>query len=184
MLSNLIRTLNTVGKPTELFSSPDGTRVLILPYGARILGLFAPHSEQNFFWTHPALGAVETAKAFYESDVWHNSGGDRTWLAPEVDFFLPNYPDVSFGGYWQPRQLDPRETLQRSFRVGDGTVLVNRLTVTASRSKASVDLEIRKSVEPALNPLRYEPVWKGLAEVEYAGFTLRTTLQIDGDRRR
>jgi hypothetical protein len=178
MLSSLVHTLNSVGKPTGLISSPDGSRALLLPYGARVLGLFAPHSEQNFFWTHPALGAVESAKAFYASDVWHNSGGDRTWLAPEVDFFLPNYPDLSFDGYWQPRQLDPGN--YEIVRAGDKSVLVNRLTLTSSRSKASVDLEITKSVEPALNPLRYERSWKDLADVEYAGYTQRTTLELVG----
>ena len=176
MLNSLVHTLNSVGKPTELFSSPDGSRVLVLPYGARALGLFSPHSEQNFFWTHPALEAVESARAFYTSSLWHNSGGDRTWLAPEVDFFLPNYPDVSFGGYWQPRQLDPGN--YQIIREGDNSVLVNRLTVTSSRSKASADLEITKSIGPALNPLRYEAAWKDIADVEYAGFTLHTTLQL------
>ena len=175
MLSSLIHTLNAVGKPTELFSSPDGSRVLVLPYGGRVLGLFTPHSEQNFFWTHPALETVETAKAFYESDAWHNSGGDRTWLAPEVDFFLPDYPGLR---YWQPRELDPGN--YQTVRVGGNSVLVNRLTLTSSRSKASVELEITKSVEPALNPLRYEPSWEHSPEVEYSGFTLRTTLQLMG----
>jgi len=178
MLNKLIHTLSSVGKPAELFTSPDGSTVLVLPYGARVLGLFASHSEQNFFWTHPALGAVESAKAFYASEVWHNSGGDRTWLAPEVDFFLPNYPDVSFGGYWQPRQLDPGN--YQIVREGKKSVLVNRLNVKSSRFNESVDLEITKSVGPAFNPLRYEPSWKVVSDVAYAGFTLHTTLQLMG----
>ena len=178
MLSSLIHTLNCVGKTTELISSPDGSTVLVLPYGARVMGLFTPHSERNFLWTHPALGAVESAKAFYESDVWHNSGGDRTWLAPELDFFLPNYPDLSFSGYWQPRQLDPGN--YEMIHEGDKLVLVNRLTVTSSRSKARAELEITKSVGPAFNPLRYEPSWKDMLDVEYAGYTLHTTLQLMG----
>jgi hypothetical protein len=179
MLSSLIHTLNCIGKRTERFSSPDGSTVLVLPYGARVLGLFAPHSEENFLWTHPALGAVESAKAFYESGVWHNSGGDRTWLAPELDFFLPNYPDLSFTGYWQPRQLDPGD--YKMIRESDKSVLVNRLTVSSSRSKARADLEITKSVGPAFNPLRYEPPWKDFADVAYAGYTLNTSLQLIGN---
>ena len=39
-----------------------------------------------------ADGAPATAAEFYAGDQWQNSGGDRTWLAPEVDFFFPNYP--------------------------------------------------------------------------------------------
>ena len=105
MNAKLIETLNVIGKPTEVFDSPDGSRVLLLPYGGRILGLFVPGSDENFYWTHPALESQATAAEFYASDQWHNSGGDRTWLAPEVDVFFPNFPVTD--PYWQPRQLDP-----------------------------------------------------------------------------
>ena len=37
MLESLIRILNSVGKITELYESHDGSRVLILPHGGRIL---------------------------------------------------------------------------------------------------------------------------------------------------
>ena len=87
--TKLVATLASADKPTETWTSPDGSTALVLPYGGRVLGLFAPESEQNFFWTHPALDAAETARDFYKSAQWHNSGGDRTWLAPEVDFFFP-----------------------------------------------------------------------------------------------
>ena len=90
---------------------------------------------------------------------------------------LPNYPDLSFGGYWQPRELDPGN--YQIIRKGDKSVLVNRLTLTSSRAKASVDLEITKSVGPAFNPLRYEPSWKTRRTL-YAGYTLHTTLQLMG----
>jgi len=93
----LVATLTSADKPTETWSSPDGSAALVFPYGGRILGLFAPESEQNFFWTHPALDAEETARDFYKSAQWHNSGGDRTWLAPEVDFFFPNFPKAIGG---------------------------------------------------------------------------------------
>ena len=105
MLKELIATLKAVGKPIELHETADGTRLLILPYGGRILGMFAPGSEENFLWTNSALNSVESARSYYASDDWQNSGGDRTWLSPEVDFFLPDPPLIE--NYFQPRQLDP-----------------------------------------------------------------------------
>src|SRR5579862_6774036 len=105
MISRLVDTLISIDKSPILWTSPDGSRVVVLPYGGRILGLFSPHSDRNFFWTHPALDSVESAKAFYQSTVWHNSGGERTWLSPEVDFFIPNFP--SLDTYFQPRVFDP-----------------------------------------------------------------------------
>jgi len=152
MLQQLTDVLDRAGKPTEVFTSPDGSRILVLPYGGRVLGLFAPRREQNFFWTHPALAAVESAREFYASGVWHNSGGDRTWLAPEVDLFFPDFPDL--GRYWQPRELDPGN--YEVVRQGDGFVLVNRLTVLLSRARRKVALEMTKSISPAPNPFRHE----------------------------
>ena len=107
MLQELIATLKAVGKPTVLYETDDGTRLLILPYGGRILGAFAPGSDENFLWTNTALNSIESARAYYASDDWQNSGGDRTWLAPELDFFFPAFPNIDIAGYWQPRALDP-----------------------------------------------------------------------------
>jgi hypothetical protein len=169
MKQKLIHALAGANKPTKTWISPEGSQVLVLPYGGRILGLFAPGSEENFFWTHPALDSAASASDFYASSKWHNSGGDRTWFAPEIDFFLPNFPDTS--SYWQPREFDPG-----NYELADGNdtiVLTNRFSYRLSRSKEIVHLEASKQLAPAVNPL---PELKSAAGVAYAGYTLRTTL--------
>lgn len=174
-MQTLIRVLKKAGKPTRVFNSPDGTRVLVLPYGGRVLGLFAPRSGENFYWTHSALESAATARAFYGGDQWHNSGGDRTWLAPEVDLFFPHFPKLE--GYYQQRSLDPGN--YRVVETAGGFKLVNRLTVKLSRLGRKVTLRITKSFGPAPNPLRHE---RGLdlAGLEYAGYTQYTTLEFLG----
>ena len=175
MLQDLIATLKAVGKSTELHQTNDGTRLLILPYGGRILGMFAPGSEENFLWTNSVLNSAETARAYYASDDWQNSGGDRTWLAPEVDFFFPKFPNIDIAGYWQPRSLDPGN--YEPTKVGQGVKLTNRLNIDAFRSRKRVELEITKSVGAAPNPLRYDAKIQ-VGAVEYAGHTLLTSLKI------
>jgi hypothetical protein len=173
--SALIETLAAVGKPTETWESTDGTRALVLPYGGRILGLFAPGDDENFFWTHTALGNATTAREFYDGKQWHNSGGERTWLAPEVDFFFPEFPDLKT--YFQQRELDPgRYEVSKKNGVFSWT---NRAELMLSRNKRKVDIEITKSLAPAPNPLRYdrEPAD---STVKYAGYTLHATLQLRG----
>lgn len=177
LLPRLREVLDAVGKSAEVVTTPDGTRVMLLPYGGRVLGLFAPDSDENFYWTHPALESGETARKFYASTEWHNSGGDRTWLAPEVDLFLPAYPDTNT--YWQPRELDPGS--YKAVRGRDGLTLVNRLTVAFSRSGRNVALRMTKSVAPASNPLRYERD-VDLSGLSYAGYTQHTRLELRGER--
>jgi hypothetical protein len=172
----LAKNLETIGKPTETWESADGTRVLVLPYGGRILGLFAPGDEENFFWTHSALSQVDSARKFYEDAHWHNSGGERTWLAPEVDFFFPDYPRLD--RYWQQRELDPgyyqasRSEGMLSWR--------NHTTLSVSRTGQKIDLEITKTLARALNPLRYDQQDRW-ANVKFAGYTLHTSLQLTGE---
>ncbi|MGB9196966.1 MAG: DUF6786 family protein [Terriglobales bacterium] len=175
MLQDLIATLRAAGKPTELYTTDDGTRLLILPYGGRILGVFAPGSEENFLWTNSALDSVESARAYYGSDDWQNSGGDRTWLAPEVDFFFPKFPNIDISGYWQPRSLDPGN--YQLTKTVQSLKLTNRLNLDAFRSRKRLELEITKSFAAAPNPLRHDSQIRTGA-VEYAGHTLLTSLKI------
>src|SRR5579862_3576212 len=175
MLQDLIATLKSVGKSTELYQTEDGTRVLILPYGGRILGVFAPGSDQNFLWKNSVLNSVEPARAYYASDDWQNSGGDRTWLAPELDFFFPKFPNIDIAGYWQPRGLDPGN--YELTKTAQGIKLANRLNIDAFRSLKRISLEITKSVAAALNPVRYDTQIR-IGAVEYAGHTLITSLKI------
>ena len=153
MLQDLIATLKAVGKPAELLQTEDGTRLLILPYGGRILGVFTSSSDENFLWTNSSLNSVESARAYYASDDWQNSGGDRTWLSPEVDFFFPRFPNLDISGYYQPRSLDPGK--YELAKTDQGVNLTNRLTIEGFRSKKRAELEIIKWVASAPNPLRY-----------------------------
>ena len=171
--SALTEILEGVGKHPESWQSPDGTNVLVLPYGGRILGLFAPDDDSNFLWTNPALSSVSTAQEFYQSTEWHNSGGDRTWLAPEIDFFFPDYPNLK--RYRQQRKLDPGNYIV--VRHKDKLSWTNRAALTMSRSKREVEVEITKSLSPALNPLGSLDR-TALSQVKYAGYTLHSSLQI------
>jgi hypothetical protein len=167
MSCKLAATLASADKPTEAWNSPDGSVALVLPYGGRVLALFTPGSEQNFFWTHPALGTADLARDFYTSLQWHNSGGDRTWLAPEVDFFFPNFPNLE--PYWQPREFDPGN--YHLVRANDSLEWTNRFTYKLSRSQQIVDLVISKRLTPALNPLL-----GSVGHLDYAGYSLHTSL--------
>ena len=177
-MKKLIQVLEKAGKPTRLYQTEDGSSVLLLPYGGRVLGLYPPRSVDNFYWTHTALESAATAKAFYASKNWHNSGGDRTWLAPEADFFFPNFPKLDV--YFQPRSLDPGQYRVR--RSGTGFELTNRLRVTPSRLRNEITLQITKRFGAAVNPLRHE---RGLdlAGLEYAGYTQYTSLELVGSSR-
>jgi hypothetical protein len=65
MYNELISVLSRAGKPPEQQINPDGSQLLLLPYGARVLALFAPGSDENLFWTHPAFASDESARSLF-----------------------------------------------------------------------------------------------------------------------
>jgi hypothetical protein len=178
-MRTLIKVLKKVGKQTKVYTTPDGTRVLVLPYGGRVLGLFPAQSEKNFYWTHTALASVKTARQFYSADQWHNSGGERTWLAPEADLFFPNFPKLDH--YFQQRSLDPGR--YKIVETKGRLQLVSRFTANLSRSKKDLRLMITKGFGAAPNPLRHERGVR-LQDVEYAGYTQYTSLALVGASQR
>jgi hypothetical protein len=85
--------LIAVGKRMEKASDAEGSMIIVLPYGGRLIGAFAPGAGENFLWTNPLLEERAGARRLLDSGMWANSGGERTWIAPEVAFFYPDYPD-------------------------------------------------------------------------------------------
>jgi len=136
--------------PSRSLTMPDGSHLLLDCRGARVLELRAPGDETNFFWTSGS-----------DQSSW-NIGGDRTWISPEVDVFVPNFPDTSVFGV--PQQVDPG-----AYQFAEDSLLRGRCTLTLSRSRSVAEIEIVKSWTPAPDPL-------DARHVRYAGYTQKTEL--------
>ncbi|MBI4581177.1 MAG: hypothetical protein HY718_15855 [Planctomycetes bacterium] len=178
MLKMVQKSLAAVSKPTQTYEPGDGSRLLLLPYGARVLGLCTARSDENFFWTNPVLEFPDSARRLFSEKGSNDTGGGRTWLAPELDLFFPGYPDTS--RHVRPQQLDgvPYEVLHKHDRLG----LIRRMSLYVARSFRDVEVELVRWFEPAPQPLRREPQWASqVAAVQYAGYTQRTILSFMGD---
>lgn len=172
----LIETLRRVGKPFKVARFADGTRLLIIPDGGRILGLFAPDDDANFFWTHPALQSMTGVRRFYAADGWRNYGGDRTWLAPEAELFIADLNRAA-EAYQVPPTIDPGAYILKPSPDQTGPLRWRtRGTIGMRPSRKTVRVEITKTVLPAPSPLRGQASCS--PALAYAGYTLQTSLQI------
>jgi hypothetical protein len=173
MDQQLVRRLKRAGRKVETLRLANGSEVLCLPCGGRILGLFAPGDQRNFYWVNSALDDSAKARTFFASKRWQNTGGERIWLGPESDFFFPRFPDMSL--YHQPRPLDTG--IFRVERTVKGLRLGTAFTVRSNQHKVRLKLRLTKSIETAANPLRN---WAGclrMKNLRYAGYTQRTRLE-------
>ena len=176
----LLSLLQASGHQPLVITSVAGASLLVLPHGGRVLGLFSERSGINFLWTNPALADAASAKAYLSSDDWHNSGGDRTWLAPEIDFFFPHFPDLTT--YFQPRDLDPGNYRVLDQEFGSDAhptcAIRNELELELKRSCQRYDLRITKNVGTVSNPITDSGIHDSNDPLEFAGYRMHTSLEI------
>lgn len=174
-MNKLIASLTAAGHPPIQLYGKGGS-LLVLPYGGRTLGLYNRNGH-NFFWVNPDLNQVETAEAFFSEEGWKNSGGDRTWVAPEVELFIS---DIENPGetYQVPSSLDPG-----SYAVhhGAGHVkLTNQACVVLNQQEKTCEVELAKTIRMTENPLRYEKGMTSLLQsVDFVGYEQLTSLRFN-----
>lgn len=170
--SDLCSALNSAGHPLMELWNQSGS-VLILPYGARVLGLFSI-SSVNFFWVNPML--VNDTETFFSSTGWKNSGGDRTWIAPEINLFVKDSNDP-WNSYEVPASIDPGDyVIQRNNGM---LVMTNQAEIAFHNLKKESKIEIKKAIRLADNPFCYEKDAKKIIQnVEYIGYEQYTSLQL------
>jgi hypothetical protein len=165
-LGALRTTLKKAGLATNLIKL-GASRLLVLPHGGRVLGLFASRDDVNFLWTHDALRKVESARRLFDQH-WPNPGGDRTWLAPEHELFVSDIRNP-WEMYRQPRELDPAKYV---FDANNGAPLLRtRASLKLHRSKTTADVRIDKTLAAVADPLG--DVDLGLT---FAGYATMVTL--------
>src|SRR5437016_6273163 len=178
---SLRATLRGAGHPPLELSAPGQGWLLVLPLGGRVIGLFAQPQGENFFWVNPALAEAATAKAFLGGTGWLHTGGDRTWLSPEVEFHVGDLADP-WGSYLPPRAIDPGHYM--TTMLGESIGMQNRARVKFHRRNVECEVEIEKWVRLIANPLRAEPWFspQGIGDVAYAGYELAITLRLPDAR--
>ncbi|MBI4550842.1 MAG: hypothetical protein HY710_01095 [Candidatus Latescibacteria bacterium] len=168
--------LDAAGHPPITLRAAGGGSALVLPFGARVIGLFPQDDGESVFWVNPRLTRVETARELFRANEWIIKGGDRTWVGPEVDTHIGDLADP-WGTYRVPSTIDPgRYTVEQS---GDGATLSVQTQVPIHRRKTHCEVKLKKSVRMIPSPLRREVTMKGwLGEVAYAGYEQITSLRL------
>lgn len=173
-LTSLRANLQRAGRETHLLPLSGDAVALLLPHGGRVLGLFPGIREANFLWTHPALLDAHAADSVFANPHWINPGGDRTWVAPEHEWFIA---DLARPGetYRPPRTLDPAAYTLYPRR--DAAHMTTRAVLRSHRNGRETRVEIEKVIAPAVNPLSAAPgPWDGL---RFAGYRSEITLRVE-----
>jgi hypothetical protein len=171
----LITRLEENALPYGILHLQNGIRAVITQRGGRIYP-FPDEESTCLFWVNSAFAEPKAFKDFLDSGHW-NLGGDRIWIAPEVQYSISDRNDF-YGSFHLQEQMDPGH-YQLEPAQNDGWRLHQDVKMDAHiLAFGQKELHIDRLTQKVDDPLRFLDDYQTLIEgVKYGGYEQLITLE-------
>ncbi len=183
-LAHLEAILREAGEHYHILALTDTASALVTQRGGRILGIFPTPAGDNLLWTNSAaFDSLTTFQEFVAAGYW-NLGGERIWIAPEIQYNVRDRRDF-WGTLHVPPQMDPGVYRLNQHDSEDGREAYLRLSaeivLTAyALATGEQSLSIERIITPVPNPLNaFSQVESWMQDVVYCGY--KQQVMLDGE---
>ena len=153
----------------EIFPLQNDVFVIISQRGGRIFGPFLSEGSESIFWMNDAFAQPESFKEFLDSGSW-NLGGDRIWIAPEIQYGVQDR-DNYWGSITWPPQVDPGTYAIEQPRPGEWLLSQDIALEAFNLATGTKELHLERLIRRAEDPLRNLGAYPGLVDgVTFAGY--------------
>jgi len=161
--------------PYGVLPLQEGWSAVISQRGGRILGPFPTVDSAGLFWINPAWSQPESFRQFLDSGNW-NLGGDRIWIAPEIQYSVKDRRDY-WGTIATPPQIDPGSYTLEQPRPGEWKLFECCELQAYNLATGRKQLRLERTIRAAPDPLRNLGVYPSLIDgVTYLGYEQVVTL--------
>ena len=161
--------------PYAILLLGNGASVLICQYGGRILGPFLTQDSGALFWLNDVWKERTAFHNFIAERGW-NLGGERMWVAPEIQYFVRDRQDF-LGSYSLQPELDPGQYRLTQIHASTWQLQQHMNLAVYSAGDSPKLLTATRQIRPAPNPLDALSACDALmAGVVYAGYEQAITL--------
>ena len=161
--------------PFGELSLQNGVTIIVSQRGGRIFGPFLSKDSESIFWTNDAFARPDTFKEFLRSGNW-NIGGDRMWIAPEIQYHVPDRSDFWGSVFW-PEQVDPGTYSLEQPQSGQWRLSQDMVLEAYNLASGQKELHLERSIRQVEDPLRNVTVYPDLIDgVLFAGYEQVVTL--------
>jgi hypothetical protein len=170
-LEETVKSLTSLGIAYKVLQTGTDGAALVLPEYGRVLGLWPYWRGENAFWVNP--GFFQTLQIGAKQTEWVSPGGDRMYLCPESEFFIPDeaHPAET---YAIPQALDPG-SFQASFDK-DSFTLENHGDLWAHRSQTRIGFKLTRRIR-LYGAKELEDLW-GTTYLRQVGYDEETALEL------
>ena len=153
-MKEILEVFEYCGMRCEVLTIAEGWQVIVSEHGGHIFGPFSDTCPEGLFWIPEAIHDKKQYRKLVEDKVW-NIGGDRVWIAPEIQF---NITDRSHFRETlnTPKTIDPGS--YRMTREGERIHLSMELDLESYNTvTGTLHADLHRMIHRAENPLRRMP---------------------------
>jgi len=155
--------------PYGLLELQHGVTLVISQRGGRIFGPFLTAGSGSIFWTNGAFAEPGAFRAFLHSGSW-NLGGDRIWIAPEIQYHVPDRSDFWGSVFW-PAQVDPGNYALEQSGPAEWRLAQEMALQAYNLASGQKELHLERLIRPVDDPLRNLSDYQALSDgVLFAGY--------------
>ena len=154
--------------PCEVLTVGDGWQILVSQHGGHVYGPFSTAYPEGIFWYPQDIADPAALRRIIEKRSW-NTGGDRVWISPEIQFNITDRSRFR-ETLRQPETMDPG--YYAMMRRGE-TVLLHQMLSLPSYNTVEGEMffDFRRTILAAPDPLRHVSEHDDLMDgVSYCGY--------------
>lgn len=153
----------------------NNVNLIITQWGGRILGPFLSPNAESIFWVNQAFATPAALDEFLSSSDW-NLGGERIWIAPEIQYLVRDRSDF-WGTVRVPQQMDPGQYDLDQPKPNQWR-LAQEITLEAFNiASGQKELRLEKVINQVEDPLRHLSDYEALTDgLMFAGYEQVVTL--------
>ncbi|MEG0750652.1 MAG: DUF6786 family protein [Oscillospiraceae bacterium] len=178
-LKQITTALDVEGIKYKMLDAGGGKSIVVTERGGRIFGVYTGEEDEGIFWVPQCFEDTKLFADYLESGAW-NMGGDRIWIAPELQFSVKDRKK-----FWEtlktPTAVDPGNW--HLTEENDGVVLRQDLRLQAAViAQGEISLSVKRTVRRAENPLRKRSDFSNLMDgLNYSGYEQLLEISGSGD---
>ncbi len=155
--------------PYGVLTLQNDVSIVISQRGGRVFGPFLSQDSESIFWINSAFAQPDSFKEFLSSDNW-NLGGDRIWIAPEIQYSVRDRTDF-WGSIHLPEQVDPGQYVLDQPKPDQWRLSQDMTLEAYNIASGQKELHLERLIQRVEDPLRnlsdYQDLVGGVLFVGY-----------------
>lgn len=148
--------------PFDELQLGNDLKIVVTQRGGRVFGPFLDETGEGIFWLNNIFTNSSSFKEFINNNEW-NIGGERFWLAPEIQFSIKDRNDF-WNTYHLPEAIDPGNYTLENLQP-NSIVLKQDIKVEAyNLSRGTKQVRVERIIRPIENPLKFLDIQSSILE--------------------